>query len=342
MRKSFVLWLLLLPLVLQAATPKLPPDKELKALALDSLLAFNKAVQEKSFAKFHEERLSPQFRKEFPIEKFTETFRVFIDKGYDIANIEKAEPIFDSPPAIDGEGLLVLKGHYPTRPNKVTFELTYVYGSSAWKLMGIDVQAKPSVENTGKVPTNKGLKKLALDSLLLFNVAIQTKNFEDFYGHSAKLWQKEVTPEEMLGIFQSFIDKEVDISPIAKAEPTFEGTPAVNEDGLLVMKGFYPTEPSRISFELKYIDEDGSWKLVGINVNVKPTADKKKKKEKLGGLAQKSAFSHAVRSPRYRPCRYRTYPGRALRLPVLQGWLGGHIRPALRHMRRQGRGRLRR
>jgi len=268
MRKLLILSLLLLPLDVHSATSKLPPDKELKALVFDSLFAFNKAVQEKSFAKFHEERLSPMFREQFPLEKFTATFQVFIDKGYDISNIAKSEPVFDSPPEINDNGLLVLRGHYPTRPNKVTFKLTYVNESSAWKLMGINVQAMPSVENAGKVPTNKELKKLALDSLLLFNVAIQTQSFEDFYGHIAKLWQKEVTPEKLLEIFQSFIDKEINIASIAKLEPTFEGTPAVNEDGLLVLKGSYPTKPSKVSFQLKYIYEDESWKLVGINVQV--------------------------------------------------------------------------
>ena len=278
MRKLLILSLLLLPLVFHGAGPKLLPDKELKALVFDSLFAFNKAVQEKNFAQFHEERLSPQFRKQFPLEKFTAAFQVFIDKGYDISNIAKSEPVFDIPPAIDSDGLLVLKGHYPTRPNKVTFELTYIYESSAWKLLGINVQAVPFVENTGKVPTNKELKALALDSLLLFNVAIQTRSFEDFYGHIAKLWQKEVTPEKLLEIFQSFIDKEINIAPIAKLDPTFEGTPAVNEDGLLVIRGSYPMQPTKVFFQLKYLYENEAWKLVGINVQVKPTADKGDKK----------------------------------------------------------------
>lgn len=285
MRKLLLLSLLFIPLVLHGEIPTLPKNKELKALAFDSLFAFNKAVQEKSFAHFHEERLSSLFRKQFPLEKFTVAFQVFIDKGYDISNIAKSEPVFDIPPAIDSDGLLVLQGHYPTRPNKVTFKLTYVYESSAWKLLGINVQAIPFVENAGKVPTDKELKKLALDSLLLFNVAIQTKSFEDFYSHTAKLWQKEVTPEKLLEIFQSFIDKKINIALIVKEEPAFEGTPAVNEDGFLVIKGSYPTQPSKVFFELKYVYEDESWKLVAINVQVKPTADKadKKGKEKKSG-----------------------------------------------------------
>jgi hypothetical protein len=278
MRLLLILSLLFIPLGLHGETPKLPKDKALKALVFDSLFAFNKAVQEKSFAQFHEERLSSEFRQQFPIEKFTATFQAFIDKGYDISNIAKSEPVFDIPPTIDSDGLLVLKGHYPTRPNKVTFKLTYVYEGSAWKLLGINVQAAPFVENAGQVPIDKELRKLALDSLLLFNVAVQTESFEDFYNHISKLWQKETTPEKLQEIFQSFIDKKINIALIVKQEPTFEGTPRVNEDGLLVLKGSYPTQPNKVFFELKYIAEDESWKLVGINVQVKPTTDKAEKK----------------------------------------------------------------
>ena len=279
MRKLLILSLLLLRLVLHGETPKLPKDKELKALVLDTLTAFNKAVQEKNFAKFHEERLSSQFSKQVPLEKFTAAFQEFIDKGYDISNIAQSEPAFDVPPAINSDRLLVLKGHYPTRPNKVSFELIYAYESSAWKLMSIDVQATPFVEN-GKTPTNKELKKLALDSLLLFNEAIQTESFEDFYNQTAKIWQNQVTPEKLMEAFQSFIDGKLDLAPIAKLEPAFDGKPAVNEDGVLVIKGSYLTQPNAVFFELKYVSEDDGWKLVAIHLNVKPPADKADKKGK--------------------------------------------------------------
>ena len=75
MRKLLILSLLLFPIALRAETPKLPKDKELKALVFDSLFAFNKGVQEKSFAQFHSDRLSPLFQKQFPLDKFTALFR---------------------------------------------------------------------------------------------------------------------------------------------------------------------------------------------------------------------------------------------------------------------------
>ncbi len=42
----------------------------------------------------------------------------------------------------------------------------------------------------------------------------------------------------------------------------------LDENEWLVFQGHYPTEPSAVYFELKYADEGGVWKLVGINVNI--------------------------------------------------------------------------
>ena len=146
--------------------------------------------------------------------------------------------------------------------------------------MGINVQAAPSVENTGEVPTSKEVRKLALDSLLLFNVAIQTKSFDNFYTKISQLWQKEITPEELLRIFRSFAEQNVNIALIVKEQPDFDEAPTVNNDGILVLKGSYPTQPNKVFFELKYVFEDESWKLVGINVQVKPASDAPPKKGK--------------------------------------------------------------
>ena len=275
MRKLLILPLVLLPLVLHGASPKVPPDKELKALVFDSLFAFNQAVQKKDFTQFHQERLAPPFRKQFTLEKFTAAFQAFIDKGYDISNIANSEPVFDTPPAFNSDGLLVAKGHYPTRPYRVTFKLTYTQESSSWKLMGINVQAVPFVEKTGEAPSNKELKTLALDSLLLFNAAIQAKSFDTFYSKISELWQREITADKLQEVFQAFIDKEIDLAPITKVEPVFDGTPSVNDDGFLAIQGSYPTKPSKVFFKLEYVYENDTWKLAAINVQVKPADDKK-------------------------------------------------------------------
>ncbi|MEY2497644.1 MAG: hypothetical protein QOD12_1200 [Verrucomicrobiota bacterium] len=170
MRKLFYVTLLLIPFILRADNPTLPSEKELKARVLETLLAFNKAAQENSFASFYNDRLAAPFRQQLSLERFTGIFQVFHDKG-DLSYVTKTEVVFDQPPAFNRDGLLVLKGHFPTRPDKVTFQFKYLNESGAWKLMGVNVQLIPVAENTGPMPSEKESKALALDSLLAFKGA---------------------------------------------------------------------------------------------------------------------------------------------------------------------------
>jgi hypothetical protein len=276
MRKLFLIPVLLISLVLRADAQKVPPDTELKTMVRDSLLAFNEAVQDKNFAGFHKHELATIFRDQMPLEKFSTVFREFLEKGYDISNIAKSEPVFEEPAKIDNNGVLALSGSYPTKPNKVIFKLKYLQEKSAWKMVGINVQVLPFVEKTGPVPTEKEAKRLALDSLLAFNKALQTKSFDGFYQKIAQLWQAQTTAAKLKETFQAFLAQDAHISGIADVDPVFDAKPAINNDGFLVLKGSYPTQPSKVFFELKYVYEEDAWELVGINVNLKRSAGTEK------------------------------------------------------------------
>jgi hypothetical protein len=122
----------------------------------------------------------------------------------------------------------------------------------------------------GKLPTTEEAKELVRDSLIAFNAAVQTKSFVDFHKQIAVMWQKQVTPERLAQLFDVFVKGEIDLSDITRLEPAFDKPPATNENGLLELKGSYPTQPSRVIFDLAYLYEGTEWKLVKINVNVRP------------------------------------------------------------------------
>ena len=111
--------------------------------------------------------------------------------------------------------------------------------------------------------------RMALVSMLAFNAAIQSQSFDTFYLGIAKLWQEQITAAKLLDIFQSFIDAKIDLAGINDVSPVFATAPAVNSDGVLLLDGYYPTTPKKVYFKLKYVNEDRTWKLIGVNVNVK-------------------------------------------------------------------------
>ncbi len=254
---------------------KIPSEKELKTLTRDSLLAFNKAVAAKDFTGFVSQ-VSKLWQGQVTAAQLADIFKAFIEQGIDVAFIADSEPVFETPPAIDSDGVLVLKGHYDTKPNKVEFSLKYIYEKPAWKLIGINVHVTPAGTADVKLPAEAELRALAQDSLGNFNQAVAQKDFTKFYGQISALWQKQITPAKLRELFRSFIEQEIDFSDALKHKPVFDLPPAIDEDGILQMKGSLPLKPDPVQFELGYLFEPPAWKLVKINVKISGATDDEK------------------------------------------------------------------
>ena len=121
-----------------------------------------------------------------------------------------------------------------------------------------------------EVPEEEDLKSLSEASLLSFGEAVKAKDFSDFYEEIASVWQKQTSADKLKTAFNDFLDKDVDIpSVVNELKPVFDPPAAINGDDLLVIKGYYPTKPNKVNFQLKYMKEEGDWKLVGIDIKLK-------------------------------------------------------------------------
>ena len=273
--RNFLVSLLLWPTFALAALPPTPPDAELKTLARESLLNFNQMVQTKDSTAFHQS-ISKLWQDQITPKKLEEVFQSFIDQKIDLTVVAKAEPAFASPPAINGDGLLVLEGTYSNAPGQIDFRLKYVYEKPAWKLFGIKVNVSPTGVVSNKLPSETEAADLVRTSLLAFNEAVQEKDFTSLHQTIATVWKGQTTPEKLEAVFQSFIDQEINLALIESMTPKFDKPPTLNDDGVLVLQGNYPTRPSALRFDLGYLSEDSAWKLVKIKVDVDPIAKEEK------------------------------------------------------------------
>ena len=176
--------------------------------------------------------------------------------------------------ALDGQFIF----SKPTKgwpPGKYRVEI-YVNDELATKA-GFDVEGggqSPSPaaaeESTSEIPEKDELKSLTGASLLSFGRAVKDKDFLGFYKDTAEAWQKQTTPEKLRDAFKDFLNKNIDLpSAIEKTEPVFNKPPTLDSNGVLIVQGYYPTAPNRVLFTLKYFKEEGEWKLVGVDVNLK-------------------------------------------------------------------------
>jgi hypothetical protein len=123
-------------------------------------------------------------------------------------------------------------------------------------------------QNMNKVPTERGLEVLVRTSLLSFNDANITGNYTVLHDKLSKPFRQEFPPERLKEAFREFSEKNVDIELVAVLKPTYEPAPTIDSEGKLVVRGYFPTEPIRVNFNLAFIPSDGEWKLIRLNVKL--------------------------------------------------------------------------
>ena len=119
-----------------------------------------------------------------------------------------------------------------------------------------------------KVPSERALEALVKTTLLTFNDANVTGNYEVFHARLSKPFREQFSVERLARRFQEFSKKHIDFDIVAALKPTYDPAPKVDDDGKLLVKGYFPTEPLQVYFNLEFIPSDAEWKLIGINVKV--------------------------------------------------------------------------
>lgn len=164
-----------------------------------------------------------------------------------------------------------LEGSIKTRAGGVIpIKLRLIKEDGKWKIHAIEKAAAGLVKTSAEptVPAEDDLKAMTSRSVLLLARAINSKDFSEFYNATAKVWQSQTTPEALKENFIKYIEQNIDLTIVEGHSPEFSEKPSVDESGRLILKGYYPTQPSRLSFTIKFIRQESEWKLVGIYVSL--------------------------------------------------------------------------
>jgi hypothetical protein len=119
------------------------------------------------------------------------------------------------------------------------------------------------------MPDDREIQRLVTETLKAFNDAVQQKSFADFYANVSLAWQGQLTERQLTRAFQPFVDQGVDLSGALKLQPVLDPAPQITTEGLLMVSGHYPSKPYQVEFALKFIYELPTWKLFGIDVNLR-------------------------------------------------------------------------
>ncbi|WP_409723364.1 hypothetical protein [Pseudorhodoplanes sp.] len=112
-------------------------------------------------------------------------------------------------------------------------------------------------------------------TLLTFNDANLTQNYDVLHARLSKQFRDQFPPERLKEVFKPFVEQKIDIETIAVKVPIPAKNAAVDERGVLSLVGHFDIMPSHVFYDLAYVMSEGDWKPIKINVNVRPPDQKK-------------------------------------------------------------------
>jgi hypothetical protein len=115
----------------------------------------------------------------------------------------------------------------------------------------------------GTVPSHAEQIILAKKSMHDFAVSLKAKSMEHFRNNISNLWQRQFTTQKLNEAYGKIIEAELDLSVLDTLEPILYEEAQIDQDGVLILKGHYATQPSQVKFQQKFIKEGGVWKLIG-------------------------------------------------------------------------------
>src|SRR5689334_7680134 len=127
--------------------------------------------------------------------------------------------------------------------------------------VAVPMLAVPSARAQNKVPSEPALEALVKSALLSLNDANVTGDYAVFHAKLSKPFREQFSPERLKDTFREFADKHVDYDIIAAYKPVYDKPPSVDDEGKLLIEGYFPTEPKRVHFNLDFIPSDSEWKL---------------------------------------------------------------------------------
>jgi hypothetical protein len=109
---------------------------------------------------------------------------------------------------------------------------------------------------------------LVKTTLLTFNDANMTGNYTVLHAKLSKPFRDQFGPDKLKEVFKDFADKELSLTPIARLPIVETSAPAIDNNGILTLTGYFDTKPKQVKYQLRFLPSDGAWKPLGIKVDV--------------------------------------------------------------------------
>jgi opacity protein-like surface antigen len=144
------------------------------------------------------------------------------------------------------------------------------FGAKALAMLAVVLAMSAlTAAHAAPVPSDDDQEVLVKSTLMTFNDANLTGNYTVLYDKASKPFKAQLSVQKLVDGFKGFREKKVNLASIVSADMDPGNKATINNDGVLNLKGRFKDDEKRIRFDLNFVYEDGSWKLLGIEVDYK-------------------------------------------------------------------------
>lgn len=120
------------------------------------------------------------------------------------------------------------------------------------------------------IPDAATAQELALNTTLRFGEAINNRDLAGFRATTTEEFQQAFSLPAFEAAFAGFIQQRTNLLAVTGMRPVLTTRAPGAQAGSLHLAGWFPTQPSRLSFDYQYTREGPDWRLNGIDVKVQP------------------------------------------------------------------------
>jgi len=154
---------------------------------------------------------------------------------------------------------------------RVTAIISLMMLSAAFVSTGAWAEAASPPASSGlEIPDDYRLNLLIRTTLIALNQANATRNYSVLRDLSAPGFKHANSAARLGEIFTALRERNLDLSPILFYEPKLIRPPEINDNGMLRLSGFIPSQPEQVWFDFLFQHVDNRWQLFGISVDVRP------------------------------------------------------------------------
>ena len=125
-------------------------------------------------------------------------------------------------------------------------------------------------QDSTAIPDAATAQELALNTTLRFGEAINNRDLAGFRATTTAAFQQAFSLPAFEAAFEGFIAQQVNLLAVTGMRPVLTTHAPGPQAGSLHLAGYFPTQPSRLSFDYNYTREGPDWRLSGIDVKVQP------------------------------------------------------------------------